>query len=113
MDNLITDIIVNKSQRDYEKEFNYKSFADEIAKGEFKVFKSKKYSGPGIIEVVKKYGLDVDGKNNLLCPFHSDGKPSLKLYPKTNSFFCFGCRTGGDTITFIKLMEEMYGKKRS
>jgi hypothetical protein len=57
-----------------------------------------------IIAVAEKYGLVVDGKK-CVCPFHEDKDPSLNFYPETNSFFCFGCRTGGDLIKFVQLME--------
>lgn len=36
------------------------------------------------------------------CPFHDDEHPSLIVYPETESFYCFGCRTGGDVITFVR-----------
>lgn len=39
------------------------------------------------------------------CPFHDDEHPSLIVYPETESFYCFGCRTGGDVITFVRRME--------
>ncbi|MBO7761320.1 MAG: DNA primase [Clostridia bacterium] len=42
-----------------------------------------------------------------LCPFHSERTPSFCVYPKNNSFFCFGCGVGGDAITFIKRVENM------
>lgn len=32
------------------------------------------------------------------CPFHQDDTPSLVLYPRTSSFFCFGCRAWGDPL---------------
>jgi hypothetical protein len=38
-----------------------------------------------------------------LCPFHNDKHPSLCVYPKTNTFHCFGCQKGGDAITFVRL----------
>lgn len=36
------------------------------------------------------------------CPLHEDKTPSLKYYKDTNSFYCFGCKRGGDVITFVK-----------
>ncbi|MDR1673915.1 MAG: DNA primase, partial [Oscillospiraceae bacterium] len=42
-----------------------------------------------------------------LCPFHSEKTPSCVVYPETRSFFCFGCRVGGDVITFIKRIENV------
>lgn len=42
-----------------------------------------------------------------LCPFHNEKTPSFTVYPDTQSFYCFGCGTGGDVITFIKLRENL------
>ncbi|MDR1892569.1 MAG: DNA primase [Oscillospiraceae bacterium] len=42
-----------------------------------------------------------------LCPFHSEKTPSFTVYPDTNSYYCFGCGSGGDTITFIKNAENL------
>jgi len=42
------------------------------------------------------------------CPFHDDHNPSFIVYPKTDSFHCFGCGAGkrsngisGDAIGFV------------
>lgn len=42
-----------------------------------------------------------------LCPFHSEKSPSFTVYTDTQSFFCFGCGSGGDVISFIKRAENM------
>ena len=43
------------------------------------------------------------GKNFMCkCPFHEDKRPSFYIYTQTNSFYCFSCGKGGDTITFTK-----------
>ncbi len=42
-----------------------------------------------------------------LCPFHSEKTPSFCVYHDTQSFYCFGCGTGGDIITFIKKAENI------
>ena len=42
-----------------------------------------------------------------LCPFHSEKTPSFVVFPKTRSFYCFGCGAGGDVITFIRLIERL------
>ena len=42
-----------------------------------------------------------------LCPFHGEKSPSFYLYPRDNSFYCFGCGAGGDVITFIRRIENM------
>ncbi len=59
-----------------------------------------------ILEVAEKYGLKIK-KNKSVCPFHGDSNPSLVFYIETNSFFCFGCRVGGDVLTFVQRMEEI------
>ena len=42
------------------------------------------------------------------CPFHSEKTPSCHIYPDTpQHFYCFGCHTGGDVITFIRLIEHL------
>lgn len=79
-----------------------KSKADEIIKASLK-----------ITEVAKNYGLKVK-KNKSICPFHPDTDPSLSFSDAKNVFFCHGCHTKGDLITFIKKMEGLNGdKKRS
>ena len=47
------------------------------------------------------------GKNLLgLCPFHNEKSPSFYIYTETNSFYCFGCQTGGNVIN---LAMKLYG----
>ena len=41
------------------------------------------------------------GRYLMCCPFHDDSKPSLTLYEHTNSYYCFGCHTGGSIIDFV------------
>lgn len=42
-----------------------------------------------------------------LCPFHSEKTPSFVVFPKTRSFYCFGCGAGGDVVTFIMRAENL------
>lgn len=52
--------------------------------------------------VAERYGLDVNNKGFMKCPFHKDDTPSLRVYDKDGSgFFCFGCRKGGSVIAFV------------
>jgi hypothetical protein len=48
----------------------------------------------------------IGGKASLCCilPTHHEKTPSMWLYPNSNSFYCFGCREGGDLIDLIKKM---------
>ncbi len=38
------------------------------------------------------------------CPLpdHEDRSPSFTVYPETNSFYCFGCRRGGDVVELAR-----------
>lgn len=46
-----------------------------------------------------------------LCPFHNEKTPSFTVYPETQSYYCFGCGSGGDVVTFIKNIENLsYGE---
>jgi DNA primase len=52
--------------------------------------------------VLNHYNLHADRHNLLKCPFHQDKEPSLKIYPETGTFNCFGCGATGDVIEFIQ-----------
>ena len=41
------------------------------------------------------------------CCFHDDHEPSLAVFPDTQSFYCFGCQTYGDVITFLMEAERL------
>jgi DNA primase catalytic core len=58
-----------------------------------------------ILTVLKYYGLQPDRNHMLKCPFHDDEKPSMKIYPETNTFHCFGCGRSGDPVEFCTLKE--------
>ncbi len=48
------------------------------------------------------------GKNLIgLCPFHGEKTPSFTIYPENGSFYCFGCKVGGDVFTFVKNIENL------
>ena len=53
-----------------------------------------------ISEVIKHYGLKAVKQNRLKCPFHEDKTPSLQLYYKTQTAFCFStnCTAHGKAI---------------
>ena len=50
---------------------------------------------------------DKGTKDSFCCPFHNEKVPSMKIYPKTNSFYCFGCNVGGDVIKFVMLYHNL------
>ena len=39
-----------------------------------------------------------------LCPFHGEKTPSFTVREDRQFFYCFGCQTGGDVITFVREM---------
>ena len=41
------------------------------------------------------------------CPFHSETGTSCMIYPETHIFYCSGCGTGGDILTFLMLMQNL------
>lgn len=43
----------------------------------------------------------IGGKLRAICPFHGEKTGSFFIYPKDNSWYCYGCSQGGDTIDFI------------
>ncbi len=52
---------------------------------------------------LKKAGSSFKG----LCPFHSEKTPSFTVSPDKQLFYCFGCATGGDVISFIMRIENL------
>lgn len=63
-----------------------------------------------IVDVISGYlpGLRKLGKNyKTLCPFHGEKTPSFTVSADKQMFFCFGCQTGGDAITFVMKIENI------
>lgn len=40
-----------------------------------------------------------------LCPFHEEKTPSFVVFPKTQSYHCFGCGAHGDVIDFLMRLD--------
>ena len=49
------------------------------------------------VDVVQHYNIPVSRGQVILCPFHQERTPSLKLYD--DHFYCFGCHATGDVVT--------------
>lgn len=41
------------------------------------------------------------------CPFHEEKHASFFLYPKTNTYHCFGCQAHGDTINLAMRLYDL------
>ena len=62
-----------------------------------------------VLTVLSYYGLKPNKNNMLSCPFHDDKKASMKIYPETNTAYCFAgsCKVESlDVIDFIMRMEK-------
>ena len=62
--------------------------------------------------VLAHYGLGANNNKRLCCPFHEDKTPSMQVYFKTNTVYCFSanCKTAGhslDVIDFIMHQENI------
>lgn len=47
---------------------------------------------------LKRQGQNLVG----VCPFHGERTGSLTIFPKTDSWYCFGCSAGGDLFTYYQ-----------
>ncbi|MFA6859952.1 MAG: DNA primase [Clostridia bacterium] len=62
-----------------------------------------------IVSVVSRYvHLQQKGKSFWgCCPFHNEKTPSFSVNPEGNFFHCFGCKEGGDAISFVEKIESV------
>ncbi len=64
-----------------------------------------------IVSLALEYGLDLiqqtNGEYICVCPFHEDINPSMRIYPQSNSFYCFGCQAGSSIFEFVMQMENI------
>jgi DNA primase len=53
--------------------------------------------------VASALGIAVRRHQNIRCPFpdHNDSTPSFRIYPKKNTYHCFGCGRGGSVIDLV------------
>ena len=61
---------------------------------------------PDILIILANEGVTL--KNNVTkCVFHDEKTASLRIYPKNNSYYCYGCGVGGDSIDFIMRLKSL------
>lgn len=56
-----------------------------------------------IAQVIAHYNLKPDKQNRINCPFHADKTPSMQLYWKTHTAYCFSsnCKLHGKSVDVI------------
>lgn len=58
-------------------------------------------------QVAEHYGFHPNRSGFIQCPFHNgDRTASLKIYPGSGGFHCFGCNAHGSVIDFVM---QLYG----
>ncbi|MEO0123877.1 MAG: DNA primase [candidate division WOR-3 bacterium] len=62
-----------------------------------------------IVDLISQYiQLKKVGKNyRALCPFHSEKTPSFYVSPEKGIYYCFGCKKGGNAISFLMEYEHL------
>ncbi|HLR75695.1 MAG TPA: CHC2 zinc finger domain-containing protein, partial [Virgibacillus sp.] len=60
-----------------------------------------------IVDVVGEFvQLKRQGRNFFgLCPFHDEQTPSFSVTQDKQIFYCFGCKKGGNVISFLMELE--------
>jgi len=62
-----------------------------------------------ILTVLSHYNLEANRNNMLRCPFHEDKEASMRVYPDTNTVYCFAgsCKVSNlDVIDFVMEMDK-------
>ena len=74
---------------------------------EFSNFISNLLAKTDIVSLVSRYvGLQKKGGTHWgCCPFHHEKTPSFTVSDSKQLFYCFGCQTGGNAITFLSKIE--------
>ena len=89
---------LEKKLKTYRKSTSQTSMAYAKIKDQFTVEQ--------LAEIHTKLGRVSGGKRTGVCPLHKDTDPRFTVYLDTNSFYCFGCHRGGDTITLFYALRE-------
>lgn len=64
-----------------------------------------RYTGKELAKVLIYYGIigDVETSEfSIVCPFHDDINPSMRINLDEGTFFCFGCRLMGNAYDFVR-----------
>lgn len=70
----------------------------------------KQANGVDIQDIFNHYGVRIEYNRKCICPFpfhKGERTGSFTYYKDTNSFFCFGCKSGGGPVNFVSLYEDI------
>ena len=68
----------------------------------------RKYDGKDLAKVLIYYGMIEEVTTSMfsiICPFHDDVNPSMRVSLEDGTFFCFGCRVSGNAYDFVRLAQ--------
>lgn len=62
-----------------------------------------------LVMLLHYYGLKADKQSRICCPFHEDKTPSMQLYYKTHTAYCFSasCPTHGHSLDVIEMVTKL------
>jgi DNA primase len=101
------------SVSDSETSRYYGNSSETVAGKKFYQDLIKRADSVPLTKLFKLYGLRLDEQNRkVICPFSShkggrENSPSFYFYPQTNSFWCFGCKTGVRCCDFVSNMDKI------
>lgn len=58
--------------------------------------------------VLSYYGLKADKSHRINCPFHDDKTPSMQLYPKTQTAYCFSANCSALAFLRSRLVSKIH-----
>lgn len=64
-----------------------------------------KFGGNELAKVLHFYGFPPE-EEKIVCPFHVDTEPSMKIDYTSGTFHCFGCQLTGNALNFVQLAEK-------
>ncbi len=94
----------SRQDRDLTGAFTGKDDYQEI------ILKAQSYP---LVKLFKKYNIKIDDYNRKsICPFtfHKGGREStasFHFFPETNTFWCYGCKSGTTSVDFISKIENI------
>ena len=65
-----------------------------------------RFGGDELAKVLHYYGYS-SNEEKIICPFHADINPSMKLDYFSGTYHCFGCEETGNALNFVQLAEKV------